>query len=103
MRDKLVANYQDYAFENWFIPYTSTLSVNWPYESTDCLLATSESDELTINPVFERHLMRLENWSLGPAFARAHPEMASTVRIKIDEQRSLSGGLDQGAEPTNAL
>ena len=76
MRDKLVSNYQDYAFENWFIPYTLTLSVNWPYEPTDCLLSTSENEELTINPVFERHVMRLENWSLGPAFTKAHPAMA---------------------------
>jgi hypothetical protein len=108
MRDKLVSSYQDYAFENWFIPYTSTLSVNWPYEATDCLLSTSESEELTINPVFERHVMRLENWSLGPAFARAHPAMANTVRIKSDERRSLPaglghGGLGHGAEATNVF
>jgi hypothetical protein len=96
MRDKLVSNYQDYAFENWFIPYTSTLSVNWPYEPTDCLLSTSENEELTINPVFERHVMRLENWSLGPAFTKAHPAMANTVRIKSDEKRSLADGLGHG-------
>jgi hypothetical protein len=103
MRDKLVRSYQDYPFENWFIPYTSTLSLNWPYEPTDCLLSTSESEELTINPVFERHVMRLENWSLGPAFARAHPAMANTVRIKSDEPRSLTGELGHGAEAANAF
>jgi hypothetical protein len=103
MRDKLVGSYQDYPFENWFIPYTSTLSLNWPYEPTDCLLSTSESEELTINPVFERHVMRLENWSLGPAFARAHPAMASTVRIKLDEPRSLAGELGHGADAANAF
>ena len=108
MRDKLVASYQDYAFENWFIPYTSTLSVNWPYEPTDCLLSTGESEELTINPVFERHVMRLENWSLGPAFTRAHPAMASTVRIKSDERRSMPAGLGRagvghGGEAANGF
>jgi hypothetical protein len=103
MRDKLVSNYQDYAFENWFIPYTSTLSVNWPYEPTDCLLSTSESEELTINPVFERHVMRLENWSLGPAFAKAHPAMANTARIKSDERGSVPTGLGQGAGAMDAF
>lgn len=103
MRDKLVSSYQDYPFENWFIPYTSTLSVNWPYEATDCLLSASESDELAINPVFERHVMRLENWSLGPAFARAYPAMATTVRIKSDEPRSLPTGLQHGAAAANAF
>ena len=103
MRDKLVASYRDYPFENWFIPYTSTLSVNWPYEPTDCLLSTSESEDLTINPVFERHVMRLENWSLGPAFARAHPAMANTVRIKSDERRSIPAGLGHTTEAANAF
>jgi hypothetical protein len=103
MRDKLVSNYQDYAFENWFIPYTLTLSVNWPYEPTDCLLSTSESEELTINPVFERHVMRLENWSLGPAFAKAHPAMVNTVRIKSDEKRNLAAGSSHGAGAMDAF
>ena len=91
MRDKLVSCYQDYPFENWFIPYTTTLSLNWQYEPTDCLLSSPESDELMINPVFERHLMRLENWSLGPAFAKAHPSIAMTARIRRGERRNSVG------------
>jgi len=82
MRDKLVHSYQDYVFENWFIPFTTGLSVNWPYEPIDCLLSTSEKDEPIINPVFERHIMRLENWSLGPAFAETFPALADTAPIK---------------------
>ncbi|GFF39074.1 probable GTP cyclohydrolase-2 [Aspergillus udagawae] len=82
MRDRLVGSYQDYPFDQWFIPFTRTLSVNWPYEATDCLLSTSDHEDLIINPVFERHLRNLNNWSLGPAFAEAHPQMAETARIK---------------------
>lgn len=84
LRDRLVMSYQDYPFENWFIPYTRTLSVNWPYEATDCLLSSGDSDELLINPVFESHLRNLNNWSLGPAFAKAFPELVDTTRIKPD-------------------
>lgn len=84
LRDKLVANYQDYPFENWFIPFTNELSVNWPYDPVDCLLSTSEreTEDPLINPVFERHVRRLENWSVGPAFAETFPALADTVRIK---------------------
>lgn len=82
MRDRLVANFQDYPFENWFIPFTRGLSVNWPYEDTDCLLSAGDSDELSINPVFERHLRNLANWSLGPLFAEAYPSLVETTRIK---------------------
>ncbi len=53
LRDKLVANYQDYPFENWFLPFTSGMNINWPYDDTDCLLSTSDKDDPIINPVFE--------------------------------------------------
>lgn len=82
MRDRLVMSYQHYPFENWFIPFTRGLSVNWPYEASDCLLFTAESDELMINPVFERHFRNLNNWSLGPEFAQAFPALVDTTRIK---------------------
>jgi hypothetical protein len=75
------------------------LSLNWPYEPTDTLLSTSGlgkssdrednwgGDDLMINPVFEQHLRNLNNWSLGPAFAKAHPGLADTVRIKQDDDK----------------
>ncbi|PIG79251.1 bZIP transcription factor [Aspergillus arachidicola] len=82
MRDRVVMAHRDYPFDNWFIPFTRTLSVNWPYEETDCLLSTGDNDDLIINPVFERHLRNLNNWSLGSAFAEAYPSLAETARIK---------------------
>jgi len=82
MRDRLVASYHEYPFENWFIPFTSDLSVNWPYDAVDCLLATSEKAEPVMNPVFERHIRRLENWSVGPGFAEAFPGLVETTRIQ---------------------
>lgn len=103
MRDKVIANYQDYPFSNWFIPYTAEMSVNWPYEPVDCLLSTDTSNGAgetgsnggessgigsagsvvtTINPVFERHIRRIENWSVGPQFAEAFPALADTGTIR---------------------
>jgi len=91
MRDHLVRNYnpRDYLFDNFFIPFTTTMSVNWPYEPTDTLLAAGSGEEgdVVINPVFERHLRRLENWSLGTAFKTAFPGLVDTYRLKIDGDR----------------
>lgn len=105
MRDHLVRHYnpRDYLFDNFFIPFTTTLSLNWPYEPTDTLLSTGSGsgsggesgvvigtgDDLVINPVFERHLRRLENWSLGPSFAKAFPSLQDTYRLKIEGDRKL--------------
>ena len=89
MRDRLVRDYnpKDYLFDNFFIPFTTTLSVNWPYEPTDTLLSSMEGEDLVINPVFERHLRRLDNWSLGPSFAKAFPGLQDTYRLKVEGDR----------------
>lgn len=81
-RDKVVRSYHDYPFEHWFLPWTSGLSVNWPYEQVDCLICTSEHEDPIINPVFERHIRRLENWSVGPAFVQAFPHLLDTVTVR---------------------
>jgi len=84
LRDKLVACYPRFPFDNFFIPFTTTVSLNWPYGPMNTLTAKPDSEELTLNPVFEEHLRDLRNWSLGPAFAKAHPALADTVRLKGD-------------------
>jgi hypothetical protein len=82
MRDRVINNYQDFPFENWFLPFTSGLSVNWPYEPVDCLISTGDGGITTINPVFERHARRLDNWTLGPQFQEAFPELVDTANFK---------------------
>ncbi|KAL2880179.1 hypothetical protein SGCOL_004566 [Colletotrichum sp. CLE4] len=84
MRDKLCRDYnpREYLFDNFFVPFTTTLSLNWPYEETDTLLQVPDSDEVLINPVFERHLRRLENWTLGQAFNQTFPKLRETYNLK---------------------
>lgn len=84
MRDRIVLTHREYFFESWFIPYSRTVSCNWPHDAADCLLHDTESDELVINPVFERHIRDLNNWSLGPAFAEAYPALVDVTRIKSE-------------------
>ncbi|KAK2594865.1 hypothetical protein QQS21_007415 [Conoideocrella luteorostrata] len=83
MRDRLARIYKpgEYELEQFFIPYTTTLRVNWPYEETDTLLMLPDSPDVIINPVFERHLRNINNWTLGSAFARAFPALADTFGL----------------------
>ena len=86
--------YPEISLDSWFIPYTSTLSLNWKYEPCDTLLSISSEgggQELSINPVFERHLRDLSNWTLGPAFEKAFPMVADTCVIKQDEGKRARG------------
>lgn len=90
MRERLIREYappEVFPFEHFFIPFTTTLSLNWGYDGADCLLQGPESEELMINPVFESHLRRLENWTLGDAFARAFPVLDGTYNLKSEGGR----------------
>ena len=95
MRERLVKHYnpQQYLFDNFFVPFTTTLSLSWPYEDTDTLLQSPDGDELMINPVFERHLRNLENWKLGDAFAKAFPTLVDTFNLDTrgKQQHQVSG------------
>ncbi|KAJ5793860.1 hypothetical protein N7457_000459 [Penicillium paradoxum] len=94
MRDRIITSYQNYPFDDWHKPFTNGLSVNWPYEDTDCLLSAGDSDELVINPVFERHMRNLSNWSLGPSFAEVYPALADTAQIKPDPRLCKSFAVE---------
>ena len=96
MRERLVSRGW-YPFENFTIPFTTTLSVNWPYEDVDALLRSPVGDELMINPVFERHVCRLENWTLGDAFDDAYPGLRGTYGFRSERQ----GGVIKPAECEN--
>jgi hypothetical protein len=94
MRDRLVAEYEPgcFPFDNFFIPFTSTLSVNWPYEDAYVLLASPTGDELMINPVFEQHLGVKGNWTLGEAFERAYPQLQGTYNLKRGGEVKMEEG-----------
>lgn len=102
MRERLAQHYNphEYALDNFFIPYTTTLRLNWPYEETDALLLLPDSDEMIINPVFERHLRNNDNWTLGERFARAFPSLADTFNLdKEDGSGSTPGTTATSASP----
>ncbi|KAI1388840.1 uncharacterized protein F4822DRAFT_404115 [Hypoxylon trugodes] len=84
MREQLALEYNatEFLFDNFFIPFTTTISLNWPYEPTDTLLRSPDGGELLINPVFERHLRRIENWSLGEDFDEAFPRLRGSYNLK---------------------
>jgi hypothetical protein len=68
-------------FDNWFLPFTSTFSISWPYEEAHALLRNPDSDEIMINPVFESHMRNLDNWKVGRAFAEAFPMLVDTCKF----------------------
>lgn len=103
MREKLIRLYnpEEYHFDNFFLPYTTTLRLSWPYDDTDTLLRSPDSGELMINPVFERHLRNLDNWKLGDAFARAFPVLAEHGNISSTNPGYSSNSTSPAGHPVN--
>ena len=73
-------------FEDFFIPFTSKMCVNWPYPSDQVLIpapTANDSSAVQMNPVFETHLRDLQNWSVGTVFRTTFPALVDhTVRIQ---------------------
>jgi hypothetical protein len=115
MRDQLTRSEKEIDFNDFFVPYTTTLSLNWPYSSDMILVqqspqqqqsSTSSSTpsrsgrgdeaipEFVLNPAFEQHCRTLSNWSLGAAFQQTFPHLVDeSVRIegqwKVERDRSV--------------
>lgn len=81
-------------FDDFFVTFTYTMSINWPYGRDSCLTVTPpKSDDpsappsVELDPGFEQHIRRLENWSLGPEFVSNFPELVDeSVRI-VDRRK----------------
>lgn len=87
IRDTIGADYHDYPFDDWFIPFTSSFSINWLYNDNDTVLSKPGSDEMTVAPLFEQHLRELNNWSVGPPVVKAFPTLAKYIRIETTPRR----------------
>lgn len=49
LRDRLCAIQPFISFDTFFIPFTTTVSLNWPYEARDCLLPASKIHSNTLS------------------------------------------------------
>ena len=81
LRDHVIHHQAIYATDEYQELFTASLSVNWPYDPFDALVF--RPDEVTMAPLFEEHIYRLENWSLGPWFAQRYPELKPYCKFAI--------------------
>ncbi|KAF3909211.1 hypothetical protein ABW20_dc0102477 [Dactylellina cionopaga] len=79
-RDEMAKHPEKYNNTEFSIPYTGTLSVNWPYDPLDTVMEQSPG-EFVINPVFEAHIRKIENWSVGSKFAELYADLKPHVKI----------------------
>lgn len=77
-----------YPFEQFSEVYSSNVTISWPYNESDIVVDLSgtqdraqatQATQAVINPIFERHIRNLDNWTVGEAFGRYYPEMREAV------------------------
>jgi len=93
MREVLVYRFVSLPLDNFFMPYTIGIRVNWPRrEPEHCLEQATNALEmnglpksqtvLLVKAELERHSDDIDNWSLDQAFADAIPLLADTCQIR---------------------
>jgi len=98
VRDRLISDQEKYPFDNFMVPYTTTMSVNWPYGDEACIIEAGtrgvqtegQLPALVLSPQFEAHMRDIGNWTIGPAFAKTFPELVSFENPKIRDVRKTT-------------
>jgi hypothetical protein len=79
LRDKIINNQELYATDEFQQIYNASLNVNWPFQPVDIMAFVG--DEVRVTELFEKHILRLENWSLDAPFAQRYPELRDDCRF----------------------
>jgi hypothetical protein len=84
VRDSLIESPDQYPFEVFSELYSHNVSVNWPYDCEDAVVQISTSlggggDQMQLSPIFEKHVRKLENWTVSPVFEAHYPELAGFI------------------------
>lgn len=81
VRDVLIENAELYPFEMFSEIYSQNVSVSWPYEAVDVVTSPpswSSAGE-ALNPIFEKHILKLSNWTVSQEFLVLLPQMTAAI------------------------
>jgi hypothetical protein len=56
--------------------YSRNVKLTWPHEPLDAVMQIAVDDkEFLMNPLFEKHIRKLENWTVGEPIKKQYPEL----------------------------
>lgn len=77
MRDTLIESADKYPYSSFSALYSPNVTVNWPYDPMDTVMEVPNG--MILNPIFEKHIRRLENWKVYGPFVDHLPGLAATT------------------------
>lgn len=73
----LIDNPEKYPFAVFSELYSRNVTVNWPYDTMDSVLY--QDGDIILNPIFEKHIQKLSNWTVSSEFRDYLPEMTTAI------------------------
>ena len=77
LREALVKNFRDFMTA---LPEAG-LSVNWTGTMEEAVTTDAELGYLRLTETFEKHVIKMENWSIGESALSIFPELQGSIRI----------------------
>ncbi|KIH89752.1 hypothetical protein SPBR_07390 [Sporothrix brasiliensis 5110] len=76
---------EDFEFDEFRVKTGADMSVNWPYTDSGAFLDLGDGQNLVLSPIFENHIRRVENWTLGKKTATDYPFMRFFCKDLVEE------------------
>ncbi|KIW39625.1 uncharacterized protein PV06_08222 [Exophiala oligosperma] len=80
LREKLTFEHRLYPFHLLTPVFCSSLNINWPHNQ-DMTYVHEASGNLRLSRSFKKHIRKLENWTMKPAFSKQYPELTWAVQV----------------------
>lgn len=77
VRDKLIEKPEKYTYSFFASLYTECFNVGWPYGVMDAVIDTG--NDITLNPIFKKHVRKLSNYMVSRRFQEYLPEMTAII------------------------
>lgn len=78
LREKIIGNLDLYGNQEFINTFLTSLDVNWRYGDNEIIMTVS--GEARVTPMFDKHAISFENWSLKDTFTQRYPELRECYR-----------------------
>jgi hypothetical protein len=79
VRERFIFNEHDYCGNEFWMLFTTSLKILWPYEFRDCYTREIETGLYKVSPQFDERLCDIKSWTMGPDIFRRFPELYSDM------------------------
>ena len=77
VRDILIENSGQFPFELFSEFYSHNVTVNWQFDDLDAV--SSVDNDTILHSIFEKHILKVSNWTVSEEFKSRFPGMVSAV------------------------